>query len=83
MGLTTLVNILFNFSEPIVLFIFHKYNGFQKKGVGISLERSEFGSGDRYEYPDILKRGVMFLNQEVVHLFPIGGVLKSGGGALK
>jgi hypothetical protein len=39
-----------------------------KKGVGDYLERSESGSGNRYEYPYILKRGVMFLNQEVVHL---------------
>ena len=39
-----------------------------KKGVGVSIERSESGSGDRYEYPYILKRGVMFLNQEVAHL---------------
>jgi len=54
-----------------------------KKGAGVSIERSESGSGDRYEYPYILKRGVMFLNREVVHLFPIGGVLKSGGGVLK
>jgi hypothetical protein len=54
-----------------------------KKGVGVSIERSESGSGDRYEYPYILNRWVMFLNQEVVHLFPVGHVLKSGGGTLK
>ena len=40
-----------------------------KKGVGDYLERSESGSGNRYEYPYILKRG--------------GHVLKSGGGTLK
>jgi hypothetical protein len=70
----------------IIYFIRTKINNFfyikeiifyLKKGAGDYPERSE--TGRVFEYPYILKKGVMFLNQEVVHLFPIGHVLKSGG----
>jgi hypothetical protein len=44
MGLTTLVNILFNFSEPIVLFIFNKYYGFDK-GVGSRHKKTPHNGG--------------------------------------